>query len=177
MQSAMKFFDLTGRAASTYRVPYTGPESSAPASTPARTPENTLRVELEKLHEEGIGFEAIEKAWPRLGHADRNVRYAARVAIEHQDADPWSTLGAAIALARMGGKEHQQALNHELARTLIALNDSAEVVKTPRVKVPTTVRAISEPTRHTRLIPAPTLPPLGGIMSKAGITSFSSLTS
>lgn len=104
-----------------YRVSYHGPESTAPAPPPTEKPEHRLRVELEKLHEEGAGPEAVEKAWPHLGHPDRFVRHAARVAIERQpvqlwaeravpQAEPWAVIENAIALARRGGKDHQAAL-------------------------------------------------------------------
>ena len=114
------YFSIGGRRtqSAVYRVTYVGKESTAPAPKPVETPEHKLRVELEHLHEEGTGPEAIEKAWPHLGHPDRLVRYAARVAIERQPAQLWATralkqieswaaLESAVALARMGGKERQ----------------------------------------------------------------------
>ncbi|MBX7207171.1 MAG: DUF1080 domain-containing protein [Verrucomicrobiaceae bacterium] len=114
------YFAIGGRRtqSAVYRVTYVGKESTAPAPDLAETPEHKLRVELERLHDEGTGPEAIDKAWPHLGHADRLVRYAARVAIERQPAklwaaralkqtEPWAALESAVALARMGGKEHQ----------------------------------------------------------------------
>jgi putative heme-binding domain-containing protein len=72
-----------------YRVTYVGKESTAPVKALPVTPEMTVRRELEKLHEAGTGPEAIEKAWPHLASKDRNVRYAARVAIERQPAEKW----------------------------------------------------------------------------------------
>jgi hypothetical protein len=35
--------------------------------------------------------EAIETAWPYLNHSDRFVRYAARIAVEHQPVNTWSS--------------------------------------------------------------------------------------
>ena len=63
---------------------------------------------------------AVEAVWPHLGHEDRHVRYAARVALEHQPLAEWAekalaetdtqrSLGALLALARQGGKDHQEA--------------------------------------------------------------------
>ncbi len=114
------YFAIGGRRTQSalYRVTYAGKESTAPAAAPAETPEHKLRVALERLHDEGTGPEAVEKAWPHLGHPDRLVRYAARVAIERQPAqlwaaralqqtEPWAALESAVALARMGGKERQ----------------------------------------------------------------------
>jgi putative heme-binding domain-containing protein len=117
------YFAIGGRRtqSAVYRVTYVGTESTAPAAPPSETPEHKLRVELERLHEQGIGPEAIAKAWPHLAHPDRLVRYAARVAIERQPAklwanralqqqEPWAALESAVALARMGGKERQTEL-------------------------------------------------------------------
>ena len=74
----------------------------------------SLRHTLESLHVRS-GATAVEKAWPQLAHADRHIRYAARLAIENQDVALWgdkvfaeknprATIYAAIALARHGDK-------------------------------------------------------------------------
>lgn len=47
-----------------------------------------LRRKLESLHKK-TGKPAVEFAWPYLGHEDRLIRYAARLAIEHQPFDDW----------------------------------------------------------------------------------------
>lgn len=117
------YFAIGGRRVQSalYRVSYHGSEITAPAPPPTETPEHRLRVELEKLHEGGTGPEAVEKAWPHLGHPDRLVRHAARVAIERQPVqlwaervvpkvEPWAVIESAIALARRGGKDHQAPL-------------------------------------------------------------------
>jgi putative heme-binding domain-containing protein len=85
------------------------------AQAPRYTPEQSLRRELEALHGSRRA-NAIEKAWPSLSHADRSVRFAARVAVEHQPVDGWrdralaethpiATIEAIIALARCGKPE------------------------------------------------------------------------
>ena len=72
---------------------------------------NQLRRKLEKYHEPNK--DAVEAAWPNLKHEDRFVRYAARIAIEHQpvstwqeralkETDPQALTQAMIALAREG---------------------------------------------------------------------------
>ena len=117
------YFAIGGRRtqSAVYRVTYVGKEGTLPAAKPIETPEHKLRVELERLHDEGTGPEAIGKAWPHLGHEDRLVRYAARVAIERQpvklwavralqQTEPWAVIESAVALTRTGGKEHQAAL-------------------------------------------------------------------
>ncbi|MFZ4765654.1 MAG: c-type cytochrome, partial [Roseimicrobium sp.] len=114
------YFSIGGRRtqSAVYRVTYVGKDSTTPAPRPVETAEHQLRVELERLHDEGTGPAAIDKAWPHLGHPDRLVRYAARVAIERQPAqlwaaratqqtEPWAAIESAVALARMGGKEWQ----------------------------------------------------------------------
>lgn len=94
-----------------YRVTYVGSENTEPV--PAKDlPENfLLRREMEGLHREDLS--AVEKAWPHLGSNDRFLRYAARIAVEHQpvltwqekalaETDPVTAIQALIALARHG---------------------------------------------------------------------------
>ena len=117
------YFLIGGRKVQSalYRVTYTGSESTAAAPRVEATAEARLRHELEQLHLAGTGPEAIDKAWPHLGHADRFVRYAARVAIERQPADQWAdralneknpqaAVEALVALARVGDKALQPRL-------------------------------------------------------------------
>ena len=109
------YFGIGGRKAQSgvYRVTYAGKESTAPAKPAAVSAELKQRHDLEKLHEEGTGPAAIEKAWPFLASKDRNLRFAARVAIERQpvklwaqralaEKDPQAIIEASIALARLG---------------------------------------------------------------------------
>ncbi|MFD2572709.1 heme-binding protein [Spirosoma soli] len=72
-----------------YRITYTGTESVAPATqAPALTAEHQLRTKLEQYHGEPMAG-AVEAAWPHLNHPDRFVRYAARIAVEHQPVSQW----------------------------------------------------------------------------------------
>lgn len=99
-----------------YRVRHTGGKTdSTPRTLLANSELRVLRHSLEKLHVSGGGSVAVEKAWPHLAHADRPIRYAARLAIECQDAALWrekvfaeknprAVIYAAIALARHGDK-------------------------------------------------------------------------
>jgi putative heme-binding domain-containing protein len=109
------YFGIGGRRAQSavYRVTYAGKESTATAQHAALSAEVKQRHDLEKLHEEGTGPEAVEKAWPFLASQDRNLRFAARIAIERQpvklwkeralkEKDPQAIIEASIALARMG---------------------------------------------------------------------------
>lgn len=98
-----------------YRVYYNGPESTDVSPTTVITTENTLRRELEALHG-APNAQAVEKAWPNLKHPDRFVRYAARIALEHQpvtewqnrafdEKDPLASINAMIGLARQAKPE------------------------------------------------------------------------
>ncbi len=113
------YFAVGGRRSQSavYRVTYAGKESTAPAQPYALSPEMKQRHDLEKLHEEGTGPEAIEKAWPFLASKDRYLRFAARIAIERQPVKLWTAralaekdrqgiIEASIALARVGRTEN-----------------------------------------------------------------------
>lgn len=128
-QDGAMYFLIGGRKTQSalYRVSYTGTESTARAPQVEPTAETKLRRALEQLHVEGTGPEAIEKAWTYLGHADRFVRFAARVAIERQPAQTWSSrvfaekdpqtaIEALIALARVGDKSLQPRVIEALGR-------------------------------------------------------------
>jgi putative heme-binding domain-containing protein len=112
------YFTIGGRKTQSglYRVTYTGTEPTSPAAGgPAPGPLHALRRQLEAFH----GHQdpkAVETAWPYLGHEDRYIRYAARVAVEHQDpktwqqralkeSDPARALGALLALVRAVGQD------------------------------------------------------------------------
>lgn len=87
-------------------------KKSGPKGKTKETAEQKLRKEMENYHSLS-NREAIEKIWPLLKHKDRHVRYAARIALEHQPVDSWkakafteksvqATIQAMIALARTG---------------------------------------------------------------------------
>jgi hypothetical protein len=71
------------------------------------------RVELEKFHGKQDP-KAVDAAWPVLGDHDRNMRFAARIALEHQPVASWKdkalnetnprvALTALMALTRSSG--------------------------------------------------------------------------
>ena len=73
-----------------------------------------LRHKLEAFHK--ADPTAVEAAWPYLGHEDRYIRFAARVAIEHQDPKTWQeralsekdparAIAALLALVRATGQD------------------------------------------------------------------------
>jgi putative heme-binding domain-containing protein len=112
------YFTIGGRKTQSglYRVTYTGKESTAPAKGDQEPgPLHALRRRLEAYHGRQDP-KAVEAAWPHLGHADRYIRFAARVAIERQDpkewqeralkeTDPARALGALLALVRATGQD------------------------------------------------------------------------
>jgi putative heme-binding domain-containing protein len=103
------YFTIGGRKTQSglYRVTYVGNEPTAPSeggNPPG--PVHALRHQLEAFHTlsggrkppENVGTQganaprsetAVETAWPHLDHEDRFIRYAARVAIEHQTPSFW----------------------------------------------------------------------------------------
>ena len=111
------YFAIGGRNAQSglYRVTYTGKESTAESkgdNTGAAA--RALRHKLEALHGKATPG-AVDTAWPYLAHQDRFIRYAARVAVEHQDVQEWkdralketnptAAIHALLALARVAGK-------------------------------------------------------------------------
>lgn len=110
------YFAIGGRKTTSglYRVTYVGNEPTVPTEGGAAPPLAALRGELERFHKSDL--KAVEAAWPHLGHSDRFIRFAARVALEHQDAKLWSdkalaeteparALGALLALVRVTSKD------------------------------------------------------------------------
>lgn len=86
---------------------------------------NKLRRTLEQYHEQKNG--AVDFAWPFLKHEDRFIRYAARIAIEHQPVAEWQDRAlnetnpqalplAMIALARHGKKELKDKMIQSLVK-------------------------------------------------------------
>ncbi len=85
------YFTVGGRRTQSalYRVTYTGSESTAPAETDlAEKDARRLRNQLESLHTRRDPA-AFDFAWQNLNHADRYIRFAARVALENQDPNGW----------------------------------------------------------------------------------------
>lgn len=114
-----------------YRVYYAGSESTAAVAVAPINKENELRRSLEKFHGEP-DVSAIATAWPYLKHPDRFIRYAARLAVEHQpvaewqnkalsEKDPITSIQAIIALARQG----KSLPKSDMIKSLLAVNFKA----------------------------------------------------
>ena len=112
------YFVTGGRttASRLYRIRYTGAQTEGtPRTLLANRELRALRHSLEKFHVLGESADAVAQAWPHLAHADRHIRYAARIAVENQDVALWrekvfaeknprATIYAAIALSRHADK-------------------------------------------------------------------------
>jgi putative heme-binding domain-containing protein len=97
-----------------YRVTYAGKESTAPFKGVAAPPLLKERRQLEAFHGK-VDANAVKDAWKYLGHSDRYLRFAARIAIEWQPVNTWQAKAlseknpvaathALLALARAGDK-------------------------------------------------------------------------
>lgn len=127
------YFTIGGRGTGSelFRVTYTGKESTEKADAKDTNKETidarTLRAKLEALHTPAKNpAEAVEFALPYLNFGDRFIRYAARVAVEHQPVSAWKDrltsaspleiVGEVIALAHQGSKADQPSLLKNLNR-------------------------------------------------------------
>lgn len=128
------YFAVGGRGTQSalYRVTYVGSESTAPVTA---TNEDTnsaagqlraLRHQLEAFHGNATGD--IDFILEHLGHEDRFVRYAARIALESQPVERWkdrvftlkaasarTTLNAMLAVARQGNENDVDRLVEKLS--------------------------------------------------------------
>lgn len=128
-------FTVGGRGTQSelFRVVYTGTEPTEPAIAKNTTTiaMHDLRHQLEAFHtKQADPKPAVELAFPNLNHPDRFIRYAARIALEHQPADSWrdmvlgstapnQLINGVAGLARVGG---DAALRHRLVESLDKLN-------------------------------------------------------
>ena len=141
------YFAVGGRGtpSALYRVKYVGdaPTDWRPRGNKLASHLRSVRREMEALHGEATPG-ALDKIWPNLGHEDRSVRFAARVALEHQpvaqwaeraaaERDPQKALSALLALSRQGGKEQQGALLDAIAALPAAEMDEAQKLELLRV--------------------------------------------
>lgn len=114
-----------------YRVTYNGSELHT------RLTDSNESIQLRKLRhrlEEFHGIQdksAVSIAWPYLGHADRHIRYASRIAIEHQDLALWrekalkeassrSAIHALLGLIRSGNETDRAAAVRRLSQLDVA---------------------------------------------------------
>ena len=112
-----------------FRVTYVGnePTDRVEYKDPRNAEQRELRHKLEALHQKvDDPAKAVEFAYPYLGNEDRFIRYAARIALEHQPAklwqdrvlkeeDPHAFLTGVVAVARQGDKNLEPRLLERLA--------------------------------------------------------------
>ena len=122
-----------------YRVYYKdNKENTEKLSATPLTEAQNIRKKLETYHAAPKAG-AIDVAWPYLNNSDRFVRYAARIAMEHQpinlwedkalnEKDPVTLTQAAIALARLNDKNVKDKLLIALtAINLSSLTDDQKI--------------------------------------------------
>jgi putative heme-binding domain-containing protein len=135
-----------GTQAALYRISYSGPAEKAAPRVAKDEALFDLRHQLEAFHGKNDP-KAVDAAWPHLGHNDRNIRYAARLAIEGVPVERWkqraldeknpqAAMTALLALARMGGKDTQEPLLQALAKfPMDSLNEPLKLDKLRVIEV------------------------------------------
>ena len=172
------YFAVGGRntPSALYRVTYHGELSG---EEPPRTDDEAsrlrrLRRHLESLHGKESAA-ALPTLWPHLGHADRFIRYAARVALEHQPVGQWrdralaetdrrTALAALLALTRHGDASLQPDLVRALQRFPYSEMEEEERLETLRILALCFIRMGEPPeamarqlvTTYSPYFPAPT---------------------
>lgn len=118
------YFTIGGRKTQSalYRIRYTGslqePEGELADARAAEL--RALRQKIEATHTAEPSNENLALALANLGHEDRAIRFAARIALEHQPVDGWrnkvvelsdpeARILGVVALARHGEKRDQSA--------------------------------------------------------------------
>ncbi len=126
------YFTIGGRGTQSelYRVTYVGTDSTekVDAHDAKLAEQRATRRKIEQYHKKADDpAQAVTFAYPYLGNADRFIRYAARVALEHQDVKLWqdrvlaetkpeALITGAVGLARQGDKSLQPKLLEALDR-------------------------------------------------------------
>jgi len=122
-----------------YRVTYTGEDKGGVAKTSAESEKlRAQRKKLESFHGKQDPA-ALEAAWPQLASPDRYLRYAARIAVEHQPVASWqekvlaeknpvALIQGAIALARHGKPEAGPGLLAALGNIKAASLDETQLI-------------------------------------------------
>jgi putative heme-binding domain-containing protein len=126
------YFTVGGRGtqAHLFRVVYEGSEAAAALAAGDLHDKDgsDVRKLRERLEAMNVAPDpaTVEAAWPHLGHADRFIRYAARLAIERNPVSSWqqkaleekqpdAAFTALLALARLGASDSQPAIVKALA--------------------------------------------------------------
>jgi len=169
------YFTVGGRGGQgeLYRVTYAGPDATAAvdARQPAHAADRKARHDLETLHRRAADpAAAVAAAVAQLASPDRFIRYAARVALEHQPlelwqeralaaADPRARITAAIAVARQAEPSLQPQVLAALAAIDPRLLDTAAQIDLVRAHELALVR-LGEPPAAAKATIAATFAPL-----------------
>jgi putative heme-binding domain-containing protein len=169
------YFTVGGRGGQgeLYRVTYAGPEPTVAvdARQPAHAADRRVRREFEALHRPAADpAAAVAAALPQLANRDRFVRYAARVALEHQPIASWqdkalaaveprARIAAAIGVARQAEPAAQPAVLEALAAIDPRSLDTATRIDLVRAYELALVR-LGEPPAAARAKIAATFAPL-----------------
>ena len=143
------YFSVGGRGAQSelFRVTYVGKESTAPAELQDKegAKDRELRKKLEAFHNPAkVSADQLQFILSNLSNEDRFIRYAARVALEHQDPKTWQDkvlaekspeplIQGIVALARQADKSLQtQALKalDTLEFSSLSENQKLEIIRT-----------------------------------------------
>ena len=122
-----------------YRLRYTGTENTARSQEKSLiSEERNLRKQLEEYHTT-ISTSGTELAWNHLNNPDRFIRYASRIALEHQPIDSWlnsykketdsqKIIESSIALIHQGKSDLQPLiLNKLLSIPIKSLDENLQV--------------------------------------------------
>ncbi len=108
-----------------YRLRYNGKENTELiAATTVENDAREMRKQLEQFHKQ-VSPAAVPLAWKHLDSEDRFIRYAARLALEHQPLKSWHSnytketnarkiIEASIAMNRQGASELQDTILKKL---------------------------------------------------------------
>ena len=165
------YFAIGGRRVQSglYRISYTGSEptssvssgyqaNSSPAVSPEISAARSIRKQLEFFHGKQSP-KAIEVAWPHLASKDRFIRWAARIAIEHQPLESWlpralsethsaTQVEAILAAARVGGvcpnlrNDSSPSVDTALSTKLLAAMEKIDWLKLPADRQLSYVRTV-----------------------------------
>ncbi|MCL4222712.1 MAG: c-type cytochrome [Phycisphaerales bacterium] len=121
-----------------YRIVYRGGGDVAPVTERVEANfESALRRQMESLHRDNAPAGALATIWNLMGHEDRAVRSAARIALEHQPLERWKQRAleerdgqkaviALLALTRHAGEADRAGIFEALAAV------DADVLDRPR---------------------------------------------
>ncbi len=141
------YFAVGGRntPSALYRVSYVGDASTnlVKAKDSAAAKLRQLRRSIERHHGKQ-NPKTVDAVWKHLGHSDRFIRYAARVALEHQPVDQWQTralaekdkakaLSALLALSRQGEASQLHPILSALKR--VAEGDLSEAQRLELLRI------------------------------------------